>query len=92
MYNENDFIAQRETLNESLMRRALNNNPPSAPHSDARKSWGLEEYPLASVYAPLQAWRNLYDHDTGFSKGTIFKDLDLPFLCGERTGGNCYGR
>ena len=57
-----------------------------------RKSWGLEEYPLASVFAPLQCWRNLYDAEVGLSRGTIFKELDLPFLCGERKGGNCRGR
>lgn len=57
-----------------------------------RKSWGLEDYPLASVFAPLQCWRNLYDAETGLSRGTIFKELDLPFLCGERKGGNCRGR
>ena len=57
-----------------------------------RKTWGLEDYPLASVYAPLQSWRNLYDAEAGLSRGTIFKELDLPFLCGERKGGNCRGR
>jgi hypothetical protein len=57
-----------------------------------RKSWGLENYPLASVFAPLQCWRNLYDLETGLSRGTIFKELDLPFVCGDRKGGNCRGR
>ena len=56
------------------------------------RSWGLEEYPLASVFAPLQNWRNIYDAETALSRGTIFKELDLPFLCGERKGGNCRGR
>ena len=56
------------------------------------KSWGLEGYPLASVYAPLQAWQELYDAETGLSRGTIFKELDLPFVCGDKKGGNCRGR
>ena len=56
------------------------------------KSWGLEDYPLASVFAPLQSWKELYDAETGLSRGTIFKELDLPFLGGEQKGGNCRGR
>lgn len=58
----------------------------------ASRSWGLEGYPLASMYAPLQNWCELYDEDAGFHRGTIFKELDLPFVCGERKGGNCRGK
>ena len=44
-------------------------------------SWGLEGgYPLAMVYSPVQEWQNLYDNEMGLSHGTIFKDLDLPFM------------
>lgn len=85
-------MTPRERVNDSLMRRALNNNSAPAPQRVPEKTWGLANYPLASMYAPLQEWRNLYDNETGFSRGTIFKELDLPFLCGDRTGGNCYGR
>ena len=34
----------------------------------------------AMVYAPPQHWRNLYDKDNGWRRGTIFKELDLPFF------------
>ncbi|MBO5415657.1 MAG: spore coat associated protein CotJA [Clostridia bacterium] len=74
------------------MRKALNNSPAPTPQRNERTTWGLEGYPLASVYAPIQEWRNLYDNETGFNRGTIFKELDLPFLCGERKGGSCNGR
>ena len=54
--------------------------------------WGLREYPLAMVYSPLQVWRSVYDLETGFSHGTIFRELDLPFVgCGVKKGGNCRG-
>jgi len=37
-------------------------------------------YPsLAMVYPPRQVWRNLYDSDAGFGRGTIFRELDKPF-------------
>ncbi len=41
--------------------------------------------PLAMVYAPCQPWRNLYEPDRALTQGTLFADLDLPFL-GVRKG------
>ncbi len=34
---------------------------------------------LAMAYVPWQSWRKLYEVCEGFSKGTIFKELDLEF-------------
>ena len=34
---------------------------------------GLVGYPLASVYAPLQSFEDIYDFETGLSRGTIFR-------------------
>lgn len=57
-----------------------------------RRSWGLENYPLASVYAPLQNFDDLYDKETALEKGTVFAELDIPFM-GESVykGGGCRG-
>ena len=52
-------------------------------------SWGLVGYPLAMVYAPIQAFEGIYSLDEGLKKGTIFEALDLPFLCGEGSKGGC---
>ncbi len=41
----------------------------------------LEDMPLAMAYVPYQQWRELYDPNEAFSRGTIFKELDLPFTC-----------
>jgi hypothetical protein len=38
---------------------------------------------LAMAYVPWQKWRDLYPSDVGFDRGTIFKELDMPFI-GER--------
>ena len=57
-------------------------------------SWGLSGYPLASVYAPLQSFENIYDTETAIKRGTVFKELDLPFLGDKRVsgkGGTCRG-
>ena len=57
-----------------------------------RHSWGLENYPLAMVYSPLQKFCDLYDLDDALESGTLFKELDLPFK-GESVakGGCCRG-
>ena len=42
---------------------------------------------LAMVYSPRQAFTDLYDTETGLTRGTIFARLDLPFepaSCGRR--------
>ena len=39
--------------------------------------------PLAMVYSPVQEWRDLYDNEMGHERGTIFKELDFPFLGGD---------
>ncbi len=50
-------------------REALN---PRAPKDKA--------LPLAIVTVPMQEWRDLYVADVGFERGTIFEQLDLPFI------------
>ena len=35
---------------------------------------------LAMAYVPWQNWQDLYDAEKGFHCGTIFKELNLPFL------------
>ena len=56
-----------------------------------RQTWGLYEYPLAMVYAPLQVWRGLYDPMTGHDRGTIFRELDKPLEVFGGRGGFCRG-
>jgi len=55
--------------------------------TDYSYAYGLYGYPLASVYAPVQNFENIYDCETGLSRGTIFSELDLPFICGGMNGG-----
>lgn len=35
---------------------------------------------LAMSYVPMQKWQKLYEPEDGFSRGTIFEELDLPFI------------
>ena len=59
---------------------------------DYPKSWGLVGYPLAMVYSPIQEFRNIYEIDKALEQGTLFKELDLPFMGMTVTkGGSCRG-
>lgn len=48
----------------------------------------LDKLPLAMAYVPMQKWRNIYSTAEAMKAGTIFQELDLPFLgAGSRCGG-----
>lgn len=36
--------------------------------------------PLAMAYVPQQSWQDIYSADVAFERGTIFSQLDKPFL------------
>ncbi|MGN0298946.1 MAG: spore coat associated protein CotJA [Lachnospiraceae bacterium] len=42
----------------------------------------LDELPLGMTYVPMQRFENLYSAEQGLQAGTIFQDLDFPFLVG----------
>ncbi len=43
--------------------------------------------PLAMAYVPMQEWRRLYTPADALKYGTLFEELNLPFL-GSGVGGN----
>jgi len=90
MYKNDNFMA-REDCSEALLRTLIDGRAPersarqSSPSCDSdgkdtQRTWGLASHPLASVYAPMQEFRDLYDLDTALKQGTIFTELDLPFM------------
>ena len=102
MYTENDTMTPRDRIGDDMLRRILDGNTSDGltvrnnrmqTQNQGRETWGLENYPLASVYAPLQRFQNLYDKETALQHGTIFAELDLPFM-GQTVankGGACRG-
>ena len=38
--------------------------------------------PVGMGYVPIQSWQQPYALETAFRRGTIFPDLDLPFMMG----------
>lgn len=45
----------------------------------------LSMLPVAMAYVPWQCWKDLYDLDKALEIGTIFEELNKPFL-GRRCG------
>lgn len=43
---------------------------------------GREDFALGMAYVPWQQWRDLYTPDRALCVGTIFRELDMPFLMG----------
>lgn len=39
----------------------------------------IENKPIAMAYVPWQKWRMLYESKEALKRGTLFKELDLPF-------------
>lgn len=42
----------------------------------------IEKMPIGMAYVPRQMWREIYEKDKGIMRGTIFAELDKPFLKG----------
>lgn len=41
-----------------------------------------EMYPVGMAYVPMQEFTDLYEIEKGFHRGTVFAQLDYPFLVG----------
>lgn len=102
MYTEDNNMTPRETISDELLLRMLdntrsccnvsNNGGCGCNENNCResKTFGLEGYPLASMYAPLQKFKDLYDKETALKQGTVFTELNLPFMGASVTkGGSC---
>lgn len=42
----------------------------------------IDKMPIGMAYVPRQEWREIYEKDKGIMRGTIFAELDKPFLKG----------
>ena len=40
----------------------------------------LNNFPIAMAYVPMQQWRKIYSNEVALDRGTIFEELDLPFM------------
>lgn len=49
-------------------------NPPAMPYEN------IDQFPVAMAYVPWQQWQQVYSVETAINRGTIFPDLDKPFI------------
>jgi hypothetical protein len=83
--DENDVRTPRERVPKEDMTKYLFSAPvgkeqPRVPGGrDCRGNVLPVGTPLAAVYAPVQLFRELYDHEKALSCGTLFRELDKPF-------------
>ncbi len=41
---------------------------------------GIDSFPIGMAYVPWQYWEDIYEADKGLQQGTIFMQLDKPYL------------
>jgi len=51
-------------------------NPPAMPYEN------IDQFPVGMAYVPWQQWQQVYSVETAINRGTIFPDLDKPFIMG----------
>lgn len=77
-----------EIFDSEIIEKILKNDRKTGDYSVAESCpQPMGEFPIKTpigmCYVPMQVWEHLYDDAMGLERGTIFKDLDKPFL-GER--------
>lgn len=84
MYINDDFMMRSE---RNVERSDMGSCTGGCGSESRQARWGILEKPVAMVYAPIQEWRSIYDAEMGLSRGTIFAELDLPFVGCKGCGG-----
>lgn len=56
--------------------------PSGVPGCPGVSAGHIENLPIGMGYVPIQQWRQTYSLDQGLTRGTIFPELDLPFIMG----------
>ena len=69
--------------NRNCSRRPINSRDMRGmiPQMSNYSNLDIENMPIAMAYVPFQQWQNIYEPRQAFQRGTIFKELDLPFTC-----------
>lgn len=49
----------------------------------------IDSFPVGMTYVPWQRWQNIYNTEEALMIGTIFQDLDYPWLVGGGCGTKC---
>lgn len=83
LFDDIDGSVLRER--EAPLRRQNINSPgmnmPDSGHNGNTARFPRET-PLAMAYVPFQQWGEVYSEDEAFNRGTLFPELDFPFMGG----------
>ena len=74
--------AQEDRLHRFCERGTLIPGPQTGGNRPPQTFLGGGNYPVGMGYVPIQSWQQPYALETAFRRGTIFPDLDLPFMMG----------
>lgn len=56
------------------------NGEPVTPNLEEYQIFTTQPISLAMAYVPYQRWNETYEPALGFQRGTIFPELDKPFV------------
>ena len=75
-----------DDLNGFILRERENSLPSADNDLKTNNGSAVSRFPantpLAMAYVPFQQWSSVYGDDDAFVAGTLFPDLDLPFMNG----------
>ncbi len=80
-----DFLSTDDLLEEAVETGILLPRPPAPKPEVCNCDLScVDNLPVGSMYAPMQVFRNLYCPEDALDNGTLFCELNLPFLGGQR--------
>ncbi|WP_243095267.1 spore coat associated protein CotJA [Lachnotalea sp. AF33-28] len=85
MYAYNNPSMMRNNMQDCGCNTAGRTNDRMDARMDARMDTP-DTFPVAMAYVPWQRWKEPYDLECGLNKGTIFPELDKPFMIGRCAG------
>ena len=99
MYDKRNYPKRNFRVDEAMLRRVVENksritkeeNCGCEREDEACMIWGEHPLSLAMVCSPVQSFCEMYSEEKGLTRGTIFSQLDKPFLPGSnaRSKGGC---
>ena len=79
---EDFFDFSRLSFDDSRLRTKQN----SVVIDNSNSQSCIDNMPLAMAYVPMQRFRALYEPEAGLERGTIFAELDMPFVGCKKNG------
>ncbi len=79
-----DYLNIDDTPFEEAAEAGIFQKPTPAPTPCDCNLAVTDTLPVGSVYGVMQEYKNIYSPEEALRKGTLFRDLDLPFRGGKR--------